>query len=197
MIRALIYLLALLSGPLRAEEIVSGLSQSLVSINANFDGTAILIYGAAVREAPPPDWPLLQVIITVEGPALPVVVRHKERVAGIWINRGAMAVPATPSFYAVMTTGDLGDILNKDEDAHYKISIPQEIGLVGASARDDVYLQALQRIRTTSGTYQLARNSVLLLQQSLFRTEVALPSNLIEGDYKVRIFLVRGVCLNC
>ena len=33
---------------------------------------------------------------------------------------------------------------------------------------------------------------MLLLQQSLFRTEVGLPSNLTEGDYKVRIFLTRG-----
>jgi uncharacterized protein (TIGR02186 family) len=192
MIKVLAILLALIAGPLKAEEIVSGLSQSLVSINANFDGTAILIYGAAVREAPPPSWPLLQVIITVEGPAVPVVVRQKERVAGIWINRGSLAVPLAPSFYAVMATGDLGDILSKDEDAQYKISIPQEIGLTGASGSDATYLEALQRIRKASGSYQLSKDTVLLLQQSLFRTEVALPSNLIEGDYRVRIFLARG-----
>ena len=78
----LILMLCLLALPLRAEEIVSGLSQTRVSINASFDGTSILIYGAATREEKPPVWPLLQVIITVEGPVVPIVVRQKERVAG-------------------------------------------------------------------------------------------------------------------
>ena len=196
MIRVLfLFLIAMLALPVRAEEIVSGLSQSGVSIDANFDGTSILIYGAAMREKKPPVWPLLQVIITVAGPEVPVVVRQKERVAGIWVNRGAMAVDGAPSFYAVMTTGALEDILSVPEDEKYNVSIPREIGAVrlgaGAGSAAD-YLAALQRIRVSQGVYKLAPDTVLLLQQSLFRTEVALPANLIEGSYKVRIFLTRG-----
>ena len=42
--------LVLIALPLRAEEIVSGLSQTKVAIDASFDGTSILIYGAATRE---------------------------------------------------------------------------------------------------------------------------------------------------
>lgn len=195
MMGRLVFLLLLLAWPLRAEQIVSGLSQSAVSINASFDGTAILIYGAAIRDAPPPSWPLMQVIITVEGPVQPIVVRHKERVAGIWINRGAMSVEGAPSFYAVMSTGRLEDILSPEEDKLHRVSIPMEIGTVrmkaGAGAASD-YLAAFERIKEASGTYRLAPDSVLLLQQALFRTEVALPANLIEGEYQVRIFLTRG-----
>ncbi len=194
MIRALI-LLVLFALPVRAEEIVSGLSQTRVSINASFDGTSILIYGAAVRDAPPPDWPMLQVIITVEGPPQPIVVRRKEHVAGIWINQGSMAVPGAPSFYAVMTTGEMDEVLTPAEDEKYHISVPREIGSVqmeaGAGAIAD-YVAALQRIRGASGSYRLDKGAVLLLQQALFRTEVVLPANLIEGVYKVRIFLTRG-----
>ncbi len=195
MIRLLILLMALSVGTARAEEIVSGLSQSTVSINANFDGTAILIYGAAMRTEPPPESPLLQVIVTVEGPPVPIVVRQKERVAGIWINQGSMAVDDAPSFYAVMTSGPLGDILTPEEDRAYHVSIHSAIGQVrlgAASGSVSDYLTALERIRISSGSYVRAENSVLLLQQSLFRTEVALPSNLIDGTYKVRIFLTRG-----
>jgi uncharacterized protein (TIGR02186 family) len=195
MIRVLIMLFALLVVPARAEEIVSGLSQSRVSINANFDGSAILIYGAVIRESPPPSGPLLQVIVTVEGPAMPIVVRQKERVAGIWINQGSMAVDNAPSFYAVMTTGPLDDILSPAEDRENHISIPNAIGTVRLGATSGSvsdYLAALERIREASGSYVLAQNSVLLLQQSLFRTEVALPANLIDGIYKVRIFLTRA-----
>lgn len=196
MIRALILMLALLVAlPGRAEEIVSGLSQTRVSIDASFDGSSILIYGAATREEKPPSWPLLQVIITVEGPVQPIVVRQKSRVAGIWVNRGWVAFDDAPSFYAVMTTGALDEILTDEEDAKYSVSIPREIGALrlgaGAGAARD-YLEALQRIRAGSGSYRLAPNAVLLLEQSLFRTEVILPANLIEGGYKVRIFLTRG-----
>ena len=193
--RLLLMVLMLIGGPLRAEQIVSGLSQSQVAINASFDGTAILIYGAVVRDAPPPSWPLLQVIITVEGPMVPIVVRQKERVAGIWINRGGMEIEGAPSFYAVMSTGPLADILSPAEDQKHRISIPMEVGAVrmkaGAGATSD-YLAAFERIKQASGSYVLAPDSVLLLQQSLFRTEVALPANLIEGQYRVRIFLTRG-----
>ena len=180
--------------PLRAEEIVSGLSQTKVAIDARFDGTSILIYGAATREEKPPVWPLLQVIITVEGPVQPIVVRQKARVAGIWVNQGWVAFDGAPSFSAVMTTGALDDILSEAEDATHGISIPREIAAVrsGASGAAADYLAALQRIRGAAGSYRLDLNSVLLLQQSLFRTQVVLPANLIEGDYRVRIFLTRG-----
>lgn len=195
LIAPLLALACALGGPAASEEkIVSGLSTSRVSIDAQFEGTSILIYGAATREEKPPDWPQLQVIVTVEGPVQPVTVRRKEKVAGIWVNQGWVAFDNAPSFYAVMTTGALDDILTQAEDIRYGVSIPREIGSVrlgAGSGNAGEYLEALQRIRGKDGVYRLAANSVLLLQQSLFRTEVTLPANLIEGDYKVRIFLTR------
>lgn len=197
MIRVLVALL-LLALPVqaeapKAEEIVSGVSQSGVSITTNFDGTAILIYGAAIREAPPPEWPLLQVIITVAGPDTRLVIRKKEHVAGIWLNRGAVKIASAPSFYAVATTGDIGDILTPEEDAQYHVSIPQTIDADGVQVPDQgQYIAALQRIRADNGAYRLSQDSVLLLRQSLFRTDITLPANLVEGTYVVRIFLTRG-----
>ena len=34
-------------------------------------------------------------------------------------------------------------------------------------------------------------NSVQLVEQTLFRTDVALPANLTEGHYVVRLFILR------
>ncbi len=184
---------ALMIVPVQAEEIVSGVSQSGVSITTNFDGTSILVYGAALREAPPPAWPLMEVIITVEGPATPLVIRKKEHVAGIWLNRGAVKVTSAPSFYAVATTKAISDILTPSEDAKYHVTIPQTIEVAAAPSPDQAdYIEALQRIREVSGSFVLAPNSVLLLRQALFRTDINLPANLVEGAYRVRIFLTRG-----
>jgi uncharacterized protein (TIGR02186 family) len=192
MIRVLLALF-LLTLPLRAEEIVSGVSQTGVAITTSFDGAAILIYGAAIRDQPTPEGPLMEVIITVEGPDTPLVIRKKERVAGIWINRGAVEIASAPSYYAVAATGELSDILKPSEDVKYKISVTQTIRASGAAVADQAdYLAALQRIKAASGSYKLGRDTVLLLRQALFRTDVTLPANLIEGTYKVRIFLTRG-----
>ena len=194
MIRALLFVL-LLTAPAQAEEIVAGLSQSRVSITARFEGSEILIYGAVKRDAPPPEGPKLEVIITVEGPSTPLVIRRKERVAGIWINKESVLIDLAPSFYAVATTGPLDDILTETEDLRHGISIPRTIRAVGiASEAPNApdFVQALQRIRLGDGSYGVSENAVQLTEATLFRTDIALPANLVEGDYQVRIFLTRG-----
>ena len=59
-------LLILAAAPLRAEEVVLGLSSDKVAITATFDGSEILIFGAVKREAPIPET-TLDVVITVSG----------------------------------------------------------------------------------------------------------------------------------
>lgn len=189
--------LVLVTGPVRAqgEEIVSGLSQNRVAITANFDGSEILIYGAVKRDAPAPtaNGPL-EVIITVEGPSIPLVIRRKERVAGIWVNTSSVTVDAAPSFYAVATTGVLEDILSDTDDLRYRITLPHAIRVIGGSAEAtgvESFVEALKRIRSNADIYRVLQGQVQLVDETLFRTDVILPANLIEGDYMVRMFITR------
>ena len=195
MIRALILLLAL-TGPALADEVlVSGLSQNRVQITANFDGSEILIYGAVKRDAPAPEGPPLEVIVTVEGPSTALIIRRKERVAGIWVNRSSVTVDAAPSFYAVATTDKLDKILSGTEDLRHHITIPQVIRAVGISDEAENapdFIAALERIKLDESRYRIAERSVQLADETLFRTDVALPANLTEGNYKVRLFILRG-----
>lgn len=177
------------------EEIISGLSQNRVAITANFDGSEILIYGAVRREAPPPDSGPLAVIITVEGPTTPLVIRRKEHVAGIWINHSAVQVDAAPSFYAVATTGPVAEILTETENLRHRITLDHLIRAVGISAEAagaPDFVEALQRIRSAEGRYRLDEGTVQLTDETLFRADVVLPANLTEGTYRVRIFLTRN-----
>lgn len=177
-----------------AEEVVLGLSQDEVAISTTFDGDEILIFGAVRRENPIPDGPPLEVVVTVAGPSLPVTVRRKERVAGIWVNVDAVEVDLAPSYYAVATTGPLDDVLSETEDLRHKISVPRAIRSVGApmSIQDsESFTDALIRIRAASGLYRVAEGSVDLEADTLFRAAVELPANLTEGQYATRIFLTR------
>ncbi|QUS34810.1 TIGR02186 family protein [Falsirhodobacter algicola] len=196
MIRLLVALLlfALPAGA-QDERIVLGLSQYSVSITTNYVGSEILVYGAVRRDAPPPEDEPLDVIVAVEGPHTPVVVRRKDRNLGIWINSASVRVTSAPSFYAVATTGPLDDILSRTDDLRYRITIPAAIRSVGISAETDdpdSFVDALVRIREASGRYRINEGDVRLDQQTLFRTDIALPADLTEGQYRVRIFLTRG-----
>ena len=186
--------LLVLSWPVMAEEVVLGLSQDEIAITTSFDGSEILIFGAVKREAPIPEGPPLEVLVTVSGPSVPVMVRRKDRRFGIWVNTDAVEVDAAPSFYAVAASGGLREVLTHTEDLRHQISIPRAIRSVGApsSITDSLnFSEALIRIRKANGLYQIMENHVVVDDQTLFRARIALPAALTEGDYATRIFLTR------
>lgn len=192
----LLFLFMALYLPANAEEtVVAGLSQNRIAITANFDGSEILIFGAVKRDAPPPGTGPLEVIIAIAGPSKPIMVRRKAKRFGIWVNADAVEVDAAPSFYAVATSGPLNDVLKSIDDLRYSISIPRAIRSVGApmtimDAR--AFTEALIRIRTEKGLYQMSPNTVEVSEETLFNTSVTLPANLTEGAYTARIFLTRS-----
>ncbi|MDP5086033.1 MAG: TIGR02186 family protein [Yoonia sp.] len=188
----LLALLVLLATPLKAEEIVLGLSRDEVAITATFEGSDILVFGAIKRDAPIPDDSQLGVIVTVAGPEQPVTVRRKDRRLGIWVNTEGVEVDAAPSFYAVATTAPMPEVLSDVEDLRYRITIPRVIRSVGAVVEDSrSFTQALIRIRAGDGLYQVLEGAVDLEEETLFRAAITLPANLIEGDYEAHIFLTR------
>lgn len=54
------------------------------------------------------------------------------------------------------------------------------------------FSEALQRIRLHTGSLAIQETGVKLAQDTLFRADFSLPSNLTEGQYLVRMFLLRG-----
>ena len=177
------------------EQVVLGLSHDRVSITADFDGSEILVFGAVKREVPIPEGPPLEVIVSVVGPSEPVTVRRKEKKFGIWVNTDSVIVDLAPSFYAVATSAPFDEVLTDTEDLRHKISIERAIRSVGADmsiqgAQD--FSTAIIRIRKHEGLYSIRENTVAVDEQTLFRTSIDMPSDLTEGDYSARIFLMRG-----
>ena len=194
MIRAMLVFLALALPAAAQEQIVAGMSQNRVSITADFDGSEILIYGAVKRDSPPPEGSPLEVIVTVEGPSAPVSVRRKGRVAGIWVNNASVRVDSAPSFYAVATSGPLSHILSDIDNLRYSITIERvirAIGIADEAEQAGEFILALLRVRTNEGRYRILEGKVELTEETLFRTDIILPANLTEGEYKVRLFLLR------
>ncbi len=193
--RALVLLLMLFAAlPLRAEEVVAGLSQDRVSLTVNFEGSEILIFGAIRREAPLPEDSTLDVAVAIEGPPMPAIIWRKARRAGIWVNTERQDVRAAPSFYAVASTAPLRDILSPEADLTHRIS--PRLAIFEARGTVDVhdpaaFTEALIRIREREGLYQQLDGAVDLQRDTLFSTRITLPKQIVEGRYDARIFLLR------
>jgi uncharacterized protein (TIGR02186 family) len=130
----------------------------------------------------------------VEGPATPVIVRRKDRVVGIWVNNAEIRVDSAPSFYAVATTGPLDHILSDTENLRHQITIERVIRAVGITSEAEAsgeFVQAMLRVRDNEDRYRVLEGRVELTEETLFRTDVVLPANLTEGEYTVRLFLLR------
>lgn len=191
--RILALLLFLVPSLVSSEDIVLGMSQDEVAITATFDGSNILIFGAIKRENKIPDGEL-GVIVTIAGPSESVAVHRKERRFGIWVNTDTVEVDAAPSFYAIATNAPLARILTDTEDLRHQISIERAIRSVGAPMTitdAQTFSDAVIRIRKSQELYKRSENSVLVDQDTLFRTTIDMPANLTEGDYFTRIFLTR------
>ncbi len=190
----MIFVFCLMALPLRAEQVIAGLSQNRVSLTVNFEGSEILIFGAVRREAPLPEESELNVIVTIEGPPQETVVWRKARRAGIWVNTDSQDIRAAPSFYAVATTGPLQDILSPDADLTHRIST--RLAIFEARGMDDptvraTFTEALIRIREGQGLYQQHDGGIDLERETLFSTRLTLPKTIVEGRYAARILLVR------
>ncbi|MAE88752.1 hypothetical protein GYB14_11500 [bacterium] len=195
MIRLLLLLLAVFALPVRAEEVVMGLSKDRVSITADFDGSEILIFGAVKRETEIRTEPPLEVIVTVSGPVTPVTVWRKERRFGIWVNTDAVEIDAAPSFYAVATSAPWPQVISEVEDLRHKVSVNRAIRSVGAPMNivdSPSFTEALIRLRETRSLYQQRPVTVTFNESTLFDTRISMPANIVEGTYTVRVLLTRG-----
>ena len=172
------------------DKVIGGLSTHNVSINTTFTGSNILIFGTIKRgdseEIVPSD-----IIIEVFGPETNITVRRKKKIFGIWVNSDPIKINNSPSFYSIVSTNKLDDILKKSEQLKSKIG---RIQFFESKNSDSNYIEAIDaqlRIKNKDGYYNFNNPPVKVKQTSLFSTSISLPANLTEGDYKTKIHLIQ------
>ena len=85
--------------PVRAAELVSGLSTDLIQITSSFTGTDFVIFGAIDPPRTPANATMQDLVVVIRGPTLDMTVRRKERILGIWVNREQVAFSGLPGYY--------------------------------------------------------------------------------------------------
>ncbi|MBT4711495.1 MAG: TIGR02186 family protein, partial [Alphaproteobacteria bacterium] len=169
-----------------AQPVVADLSSHQVAITSSFTGEDIVLFG--VREGGG------DVIVIVRGPPQTRVVRQKQRVAGIWVNRDEMAFSEVPGYYAIAATRPL------DEIADPGFLIDSQIGpdrlqfqILGEGdlAAAEAFRAALIRSHQQSGLYATSPGPIGYVGGTLFRTEFHLPAGAPVGTYSAVVYLLR------
>jgi uncharacterized protein (TIGR02186 family) len=179
------------------ENIQIGLSTDNVSITAGFSGADLTIFGSLENADPlVARQGRYDVIVVLEGPPRPVVVRRKDRVLGVWVNLESETFENVPVSYSVATTRPLQDIT--DPNSYKRLSLgasnlymqPADAGDGPATIQE--FTAALRKRKTATGLYSENVGGVQFLSQNLFRATVRLAPNVPVGTHKARAFLFRS-----
>jgi len=180
----------LTGGAARADEgepLVADLSNHLVAITTGFAGATVLLFGAVEGEG--------DVVVVVRGPADPEVVRRKERVLGIWINRAWAEITDLPAFYRVAATRPLDQIATPAVLDRHQIGaerLGMQVHRKDKSVEDGEYRAAVLRLKRDAGLYPDKLGAVTFVGGRLFRTEMEFPANVPTGTYTVEVYLLRN-----
>ena len=173
-----------------------GLSTDRIEITADFSGADLTIFGSVDNADP-----LINrqgrydVIVVLEGPARPVVVRRKERVLGVWVNTHSETFVNVPQSYSVATTRMMQDIT--DPNNYRQLSLgadnlhmqPEDPTSGSTTIRE--FRAALRERKKATGLYNERIGGVQFLSANLFRATVRLAPNVPVGTHKARAFLFR------
>ncbi len=187
-------------GVLRAEQLVTSLSQESVKITSNFTGTEIVVFGSIERDAATVARAAgYDVVIVVSGALQPVVARRKERVLGLWINRTAHEFFQVPSFYSANSNRPIQDISIPKVLERHQIGVDNLLLLANVTPETEEqvveFRDALLRLRRSKALFTERSGAVEFLSPTLFRTTIPLPAIVPVGEYRVDIFLFRGGAL--
>ena len=160
-----------------------------VAITTSFVGSKLLLFGTTGGKG--------DVIVMVRGPKRDEVVRRKEKVAIIWVNNKKVVFNDIPSFYTVVSSRPLKDILSKKMLATHQIGLDHlklEVGDADGMDAEaiDEFRRALIRRKQAKNLYLSRENDITFIKSGLFRLNVSLPANITAGDYEVDTILIRN-----
>ena len=159
---------------------VADISQHVVEIRSDFNGTQLLIFGA--RNVPG------DLVIAVRGPNINATLRRKDKIAGMWMHVDQRKYDHLPTYYALASTKPLNRIA---PPALLKSLGLGERRIIEASnaTPDEKFDKALGEVMTKKRWWQVPFTRITYFGESLFKARLELPDTLPSGDYTAEVYL--------
>jgi len=194
-LRAL-FLLLLAPFALSASEtkLVPDVSQRDIEIRYSFTGAELLLFGAILYPNGRAPAERADIAVVIKGPVQPLVLREKQKVAGIWMNVESARFRSAPSFYAVASSRPLSDLIDERTAAIYELGLQNlqlspgtgaspeaqrrfEAGLIDLQQRQQLYVEIPNGVQITDGV--------------LYRARLRIPARVPVGNYTAETFLIQ------
>lgn len=182
---AVLMLFALAAPGWAATPVVADLSNYRIDIDSGFNGTRLFAFGARNGNG--------DIVVVVRGPDQNYIVRKKESLGGIWVNRARMKFYNVPMFYAIASSRPLEDI--GQSGLFERLAIGQSTLLTpppNIRQKDtfEEFESAFLRFQKQEKLYAFAPEKVNFMAETLFKTEIDFPDNIPSGVYTAEIYLI-------
>lgn len=174
--------------------LVPDVSQRRIDIIYSFTGAELLLFGAIVYPGGrAPDKPA-DIVVVLKGPAESIILREKQKVAGIWVNADNARYRSVPAFYAVASSRPIKALADARTAAIYELGL-ENIQLSPASGETPEaqrrFETGLVDLKRRNGLYVESPDGVEVSQGVLYRARIAIPARVPVGTYTAETFLVQ------
>ena len=185
--RAVFALLALLLlGAARDPILVPEVSQHEIRLRQGFTGTELLLFGAILTPEGTRAGRDYDIVVLLKGPTQSIVVREKEKVAGIWINADSTEFRSAPSYYAIASSRPISEIVDDKTAAIYELGLSWlQLSPIGAIDPEEQvrFSKGLVDLNERGGLYREEMRGVSVKEQVLYQARIFLPSSVPIGTY--------------
>lgn len=173
--------------------LVPDISARQVQIRYSFAGAQLLLFGAIAypdgrTPKQPPD-----IVVVLRGPVQPILMREKQKIAGIWMNADSTRFRSAPSFYAVASSRPISQLVDERTASIYELGVQNlQLSPGGGSLPDKErrFEAGLLDLRTRAGLYTEYPHGVTLADGLLYRAMITIPSQVPVGTYTAETFLI-------
>ena len=177
----------------RAPILVPEVSQDEVQVRQGFTGTELLLFGAILDPAGNRAGQDYDIVVVLKGPTEPIRLREKERFGPIWMNASSTAFRSAPSFFAVVSSQEISQIVDDRTAAIYELGLDfiqlSPSGTIDPKEQQR-FAEGLVDFKQRQGLYKEAMKGVSISEQVLYQARIALPSNVTTGTYTAETFAI-------
>jgi uncharacterized protein (TIGR02186 family) len=173
--------------------LVPDISSRSVEIRYSFTGAQLLLFGAILYpRGRAPERPA-DIVVVLRGPVEPIVLREKQKIAGIWMNADSNRFRSAPSFYAVASSRPIHELVDERTAAIYELGLQNLQLSPGGGAlpeKERRFETGLLDLRRRQGLYAEYPSGVEISEGVLYRATISIPSQVPVGTYTAETFLV-------